>query len=165
MPSKQQIEEKMHALGTRLGITVRDTQHLAKAMYCEREGRDNYTNDAMATLGDAVLKLIWSEYFFDKGYAKDRISAYKADMENNATLKNLCERIGIYDFAYNDLYFGDEAEPHQYGPPRPDHDFYLEAVIAAIYRDRGLEYTRRWVLSFWQKHTDAIVHKGTRPLK
>ncbi|MBQ3482636.1 MAG: hypothetical protein IJA78_00490 [Clostridia bacterium] len=165
MPSKERIEEKMQALAKLLGVAVRDTSHLAQAMYCERQGRDNYTNDAMATLGDAVLKLIWSEYFFDKGFDKDQISAHKADMENNATLKRLCEKIGIYDYAYNDLYFGDEALPHSYGPRRPEHDFYLEAVIAAIYRDQGLAYTRDWVLNFWQKHADAIVPKGTKPQK
>ena len=164
MPSKEQIEQKMRALATRLGIQVRNTRHLAEAMYAERQGKkDNYTNDAMATLGDAVLKLIWSEHFFDMGYDKDKISAHKADMENNATLKNLCERIAIYDFAYNDLCFGDDAIARTYGPPRPEHDFYMEAVIAAIYRDQGLAYTRDWVLAFWERHADAIVRKGTRP--
>ena len=163
MPTPECIHERMLALAKNLGIRVNDTRHLAAAMYCEREDSPNdYTNDAMATLGDAVLKLIWSEHFFDMGLDKDGISDHKADMENNATLRNLCERLHVYDYAYNDRFFGDEAPPHRNGPQRPSHDFYMEAIIAAIYRDQGLEYTRAWVLSLWEAHKDAIVPKGTQ---
>ena len=62
-----------------------------------------------STLGDAVLKLIWSELFFSMGLDKDEITQKKADMENNRTLKNLCDAVEAYKFAYNDRYFADEA--------------------------------------------------------
>lgn len=158
MPSKEQIEARMAELAARLGYEYRDLSHLSRAMYCEREpGYDNYTNDAMATLGDAVLKLVWAEYFFDRGDDKDDISRKKSDLENNATLKNLCDLVGAHTFAYNELYFATDAPPHR-ALPHKDHDFYMEAIIAAIYRDRGLEYVRKFIIDFWHAHSDAVVY-------
>lgn len=158
MPTKERIDARMQALAKRLDYAYRDLDHLARAMYCKKErGNNNYTNDEMATLGDAVLKLIWSEYFFQKGLDKDEITARKADLENNATLKNLCDAVGAQADAYNDDYFADEAPGHRRLPHR-DHDFFIEAIIAAIYMDLGLEGARRWVLSFWEAHADAVCH-------
>ena len=109
----------------------------------------------MATLGDAVLKLVWSEHFFLEGLDKDEISRRKVPLERNATLKAMCDKVGIYPFAYNDSYFANEA-PKTRRLPYGSHDFYLEAIIAAIYLDRGLDYTREWVLKFWKKHADVL---------
>ena len=62
MPKSEEILARMEELAERLSYDFHDLSYLAQAMYCEREeGRFNYTNDAMATVGDAVLKLIWSE--------------------------------------------------------------------------------------------------------
>lgn len=154
MPSDAKIRARMAKLADILDYEYRDLSHLAKAMYCKRQGRKNYANDAMATLGDAVLKLIWSEYFFNMGLDKDEITRRKAPLEKNATLKALCDKVGIYNFAYNDDYFGSEA-PKKSPLPYGSHDFYLEAVIAAIYLDQGPEYTKEWVLRFWKKHAKA----------
>ena len=156
MPSQTLIEARMQELAQKLNFAYRDLSHLSRAMYCKKEaGRSNYTNDAMATVGDAVLKLIWSEHLFDQGLDKDEITAKKADLENNTTLKNLCDLVGAQHYAYNDEHFADEAPAHRRLPHR-DHDFYIEAIIAAIYLDRGLEFTRRWVLDFWGAHEEAI---------
>ena len=155
MPSEEKIRSRMAALADILDYDHRSLTHLSKAMYCKRERAGDYTNDAMATLGDAVLKLVWSEHFFDMGLDKDEISKRKAPLECNATLKALCDKVGIYAFAYNDSYFADEA-PKTKRLPYGNHDFYLEAIIAAIYRDRGLEYAREWILKFWKKHADAV---------
>ncbi len=157
MPSQKRIMEKMEQLAQRLCYHYEDLTHLARAMYSEKEpGRNNYTNDEMATLGDAVLKLVWSEHFFDLGYDKDRITDEKANLENNATLKKLCDLVGAADFAYNDEYFAFEAPAHR-RLPNKEHDFYIEAIIAAIYKDLGLEKARRWILEFWGAHPEAIV--------
>lgn len=151
MPNEAKIRTRMAEFADILEYDYHDLSHLSSAMYCRREGRNDYTNDAMATLGDAVLKLIWSEYFFNMGLDKDDISKRRTPLEKNATLKALCDRIGVYGYAYNDHYFGSEA-PKKHRLPYGNHDFYLEAIIAAVYRDRGLEYTREWVLKLWKKY-------------
>lgn len=154
MPSKEQIKIRMQKLAERINYEYTDLSHLAKAMYCKKEvGHKNYANDAMSTLGDAVLKLVWSEYFFNKGLDKDQITAQKVELEKNATLKQICDKVGIYHFAYNDHWFENEA-PNDQKLPHGKHDIYLEAIIAAIYKDRGLEYTRQWIHAFWKEHAD-----------
>ena len=152
MPSEAKIRTRMAELATLLGYDYLDLSHLSKAMYCKREGRKNYANDAMATLGDAVLKLIFSEHFFSMGLDKDEITHRKIPLEKNATLKAICDELGIYAYAYNDDYFGDEAPP-RHRLPYGEHDFYLEAIVAAVYLDRGLEHARQWVLNFWKKYS------------
>ncbi len=157
MPSDEKIRARMQELADKLEYDYHDLSHLSRAMYCQKEeGKNDYTNDAMATVGDAVLKLIWSDYFFDMGFDKDEISQRKTHLEKNATLKALCDKVGIYPFAYNDEYFANEA-PKTRRLPYGNHDFYMEAIIAAIYRDRGLDYTREWVLKFWKKHANVPV--------
>lgn len=157
MPSAEKIRTRMQELADILGYVPRDPSYLAKAMYCQKEeGKNDYTNDAMATLGDAALKLIWSEHFFAMGLDKDEISRRKIPLERNSTLKGLCDRVGIYPYAYNDDYFASEA-PTTRRLPYGAHDFYLEAIIAAVYLDRGLEYTRQWVLSFWKKYANLPI--------
>ena len=157
MPNEAKIRTRMQELADILGYDYQNLFFLSKAMYCQKEeGRDDYANDAMATLGDAVLKLIFSEHFFLEGLDKDEISRRRMPLERNATLKAICDKVGIYPFAYNNDYFANEAPPTK-RLPYGSHDFYLEAIIAAIYLDRGLDYTRTWVLRFWQQHADVIV--------
>ena len=152
MISKRIIQERMRELAKKLGYDYRDLSHLSSAMFCKQQERyNNYTNDAMATLGDAVLKLVLAEHFFDRGMDKDEITKRKIDLEKNATLKDICDKVGIFPYAYNELYFSGDA-PLGGELPYSDHDFYLEAIIAAIYKDRGLEYVRSWILRFWPKN-------------
>ena len=127
MPTKEHVLARMEQLASALNYDYHDLTHLSRAMYCKKQrGYSNYTNDAMATLGDAVLKLIWSEHFFAQGLDKDEITQKKSDLENNGTLKNLCDLVGAQNFAYNDKYFFDEAPAHSRLPHR-EHDFYIDA--------------------------------------
>ena len=155
MPSKEQISTRMQALAARIGYKFADPSHLARAMYCKRQrGNDNYQNDEMATLGDAVLGLVMAEHFFALGMDKDEITERKAALVNNATLKAMCDALGVQRFAYNDDYFADEAPAHAQLPNK-DHDFYMEAIFAAVYLDRGLSYTKVWLLELFEKHAPS----------
>ena len=160
MLSKSLIETRMKALAKQLDYAYADLSHLSAAMYCKQEQkRNDYTNDAMATLGDTVLKLVLAEYFFDLGMDKDEITKRKLELEKNATLKDICDKAGIYDFAYNDHYFSGDAPPNA-RLPYSDHDFYVEAIIGAIYKDRGLAFVRNWILHFWPKNGYPLLSKG-----
>ncbi len=152
MPTKEQIRARMHTLAKKLNYRYDDLAHLSRAMYCKRQrGYDNYQNDEMATLGDAVLGLIFAEHFFQQGFDKDEITQRKAALVNNATLKAMCDALGVQRFAYNDDHFADEAPPFAQLPNK-DHDFYMEAIFAAVYLDRGLDYTRDWLLALFEKN-------------
>lgn len=156
MPTNEKIEARMARLAELIGYEYHDLSHLKAAMYCAKEeGKNDYTNDAMATLGDAVMKLVWSEHLFEMGLDKDEITERKAELEKNATLRRICDATGIHRFAYNDEFFADEAPTHR-KLPYGNHDIYLEAIIAAIYKDRGLAYVRAWILQLWRAHAAEL---------
>ena len=154
---KEFIENKMKELAKLINYEVNDISFIKKAMYCTKlsnqkddgKNRKNYTNDSLATLGDAVLKLILSEYFFDQGYDKDEITKEKERLEKGSALFDLCDKSKIIKYAYNDTFFYNDAPKHN-KKPHPKHDPYIEAIIAAIYKDKGLEYCRNWVIEFFK---------------
>ena len=150
------IIPKMYELATLIDYEVSDISLLKQAMHCQiihksgdGKNRKNYTNDSLATLGDAVLKLILTEYLFDKGYDKAKITKEKEKIETGSTLFDLCNKSKIIKYAYNDTNFFDNAQQNNQ-VAHPEHDPYIEAIIAAIYKDKGLEYCRNWVIEFFR---------------
>ena len=155
---EKDIIAKMYELANLIDYDFNDISFLKEAMHCQiihksgdGKNRKNYTNDSLATLGDAVLKLILSEYLFDKDYDKAKITKEKEKIENGSTLFNLCNKSGIIKYAYNDKYFFDDA-PQNNQVAHPEHDPYIEAIIAAIYKDKGFDYCKNWIISFFKKN-------------
>lgn len=106
--------------------------------------RVKYENQAIATLGDAVLKLYLTEMLFKKNLNQESITKEKEQLENNNVLKKISDFYEIYTYAYNRKHDYDNQQRHQQ-LPHPKHDFYLEAVIGAIYINRGIKYTKKWL--------------------
>ena len=155
---KSFIETKMIELSKLINYTYNDLSCLENAMHCQiihKDGdgknRKNYTNDRYATLGDSILKFILTEYLFNKGFDKADITQKKQTLEDNTTLFNLCNESGIFKYAYNDFYFSENA-PRENKVFHSTHDVYIEAIIAAIYQDKGFDYCKKWVVAFFQKH-------------
>jgi len=149
------IESKMYELARSIDYLPNNINYLTEAMHCqiihsESDGknRKNYTNDSLATLGDSLLKFILTEYLFDKDYDKADITTKKQQLEDNTTLFNLCNDSGIFRYAYNGSYFSDNA-PLENQVHHSKHDVYIEAIIAAIYKDKGFEYCKKWTISFF----------------
>ncbi|MCH5165859.1 MAG: hypothetical protein J1G01_05605 [Clostridiales bacterium] len=156
--TNEEIENKMYELANKIDYESTNISHLKKAMYCKSihkdgdgKNRKNYTNDNYATLGDALLKCILTEYFFQHDYDKSEITNKRKELENNNTLFELCNKNGIINYAYNDANFYPDA-PKNKKVPHPIHDVYIEAIIAAIYLDREFNYCKNWVIKFFQKN-------------
>ncbi len=148
---KKKIIEKMKQLAELIRYDPGDITHLANAMCVNPLDNGNtsnkeYTNGSLATLGDTVLKLIITERLYLEGKDRDGITIKKSDIENNKALHLKTLEFNIQNFAYNDQYFFDEAPQHQQ-LPNPGHDIYIEAIIGAIYLDRGLKYCKSWIES------------------
>lgn len=156
---------KMIELAKLIDYKPLNISFLQRAMYCQiihKDGdgknRKNYTNDSFATLGDALLKFILTEYLFDKGCDKAEITRQKQSLEDNSTLFNLCNQLGIFKYAFNDLCFYDDA-PSDNQVYHSNHDVYIEAIIAAIYKDKGFKYCRKWVINFF-KNNNLLFNKN-----
>ena len=137
------IIHKMIELAKLINYEFNDISFLQKAMHCQiihkngdGKNRKNYTNDSFATLGDAILKCILTEHLLDKGYDKAEITQEKQTLEGNSTLYTLCNNSGIFKYAYNDLCFSDDALSNNQ-VYHSNHDVYIEAIIAAVYKDKG----------------------------
>lgn len=153
------IRTRMKELAEYIGYEYKDLSWLEKGMYCKviahkaggGKNRDNYSNGQMAALGNAVLKQIVAEELFDKGLSLNEVDNHKNRPQDYEVLFHLDWENRIYRFAYDDTgdYYDLRGGVH---PPLPAHDLYIEAIIAAIYKDRGYDYARRWVSTFFEKN-------------
>ena len=148
---KRRIIEKMKQLAELIHYNPGDITHLANAMCVNVLDHGNtsnkeYYNGSLATLGDTVLKMIITEKLYLEGKDRGDITINKSDIEKNTTLHLKTLKYNIQSFAYNDQYFFDEA-PQHLQLPNPGHDIYIEAIIGAIYLDRGLKYCKNWIES------------------
>ena len=156
MLPQNEINEKMIELARKICYEYDNLAWLTKAMYCEVIGRksgggknrDNYSNGRLAALGNSILKVIVAEELFDKNKSLGEVDNHKNRSQDYKTLFRVDMDSKIYAYAYGDHVFYDELVH----PPLPAHDLYVEAVIGAIYKDKGLEYTRRWAKEFFAKY-------------
>lgn len=141
----------MERLAKLIHYKPKDITHLINAM-CVIElpngntSNKEYFNGSLATLGDTVLKMIVTEIFYLEGKDRGEITTKKMNIEKNKALHHATLKFNLQHFAYNDQYFFDEA-PENQKLPNPKHDIYIEAIIGAIYLDRGLKYCKKWIKS------------------
>lgn len=146
------IVEKMKQLAVLIEYDPIDKSYLSKAMCVNVLDNGNtsnkeYYNGSLATLGDTVLKLIITEKLYRLGYNRREITVNKSYIESNENLHRKTRELEIYRFSYNDQYFYDDAPKHEQ-LPNSQHDMYIEAIIGAIYLDRGLQYCKEWIDRF-----------------
>ena len=157
------IRNRMKELAEYIGYEYIDLSWLEKAMYCKviahkaggGKNRDNYSNGQMAALGNAVLKMIVADVLFEQGKSLAEIDNHKNRPQDYEVLFHLDWEKQIYRFAYDDIgdYYDLTGGVH---PPLPAHDLYIEAIVGAIYKDRGYEYTKEWVMTFFEKNGIVI---------
>lgn len=142
---QQEIEQKAKELAEKIKYEFKNINYLCAALYCQKISGGKYTNSAIALIGDNVLKLALSHKFYLKKADKEYINDEKKKFEMNEKLKKVCDKLGIYRFAFNDEAFYSEDLPEHQKLSHPTHDSYVEAVIGAIYFDRGFPYARKWI--------------------
>lgn len=150
------IKEQMSEFERKLHYRFNDISFLAKAMKSVRikskgEGKNHkeYTNESMATVGDAILKSIIAAYFYDKDKTKRDITDEKKDIENNGTMHRLMIGEEWIRYSYNNEYFTFQDKPKHKKVVCKEHDPYVEAIVAAIYFDSSsYDITRNWVIHF-----------------
>lgn len=113
-------------------------------------GNDNHINDALATVGDAILKSLIADFLYiNVSQLKVEITELKTDLENNSTLHSIEMNTGIIKFAHNDKHFYcDENVPNNEQVFCREHDSYLEAIVGAIYYDSGFFSVKKWFMNY-----------------
>lgn len=163
---QERVEEKMKELENKLKYSFKDINLLAEAMKSEKlpkKGTDgtnakDYSNERMAFLGDTILKFLIAEelYDADENARKGDLTDKKMCLEKNAVLSKIMDRENLRPYTYNQNYFyGDNCPDHEKVVSNK-HDPYIEAIVAAIYKDSDYstvkEWFRGWLLPLLKKH-------------
>ena len=141
------IESKMEELSKKIEYEFKDISLLKKAMDSTKiQEKKEHSNQCLATVGDAVLKLLISDYLFyiDKISTKGELTEKKKELENNKVLYKIVTNEEIINFAFNDKHFYSKENPQHEKVASSKHDSYIEAIIGAIFYDGGFEKTKIW---------------------
>lgn len=147
---QETIENAIKEFNRIINGRFKDIQKLKDAMKADKlpevEGKNAYTNSALATLGDAVLKLVLLERLYANGNetTAKRLTDEKKKLEKNKVMYDLLLNEGWIKYAYNSKYFYEDAPQHE-KVPFNKHPQYLEAIIGAKFLDSNYKETKNWI--------------------
>lgn len=128
-----------------IGYRFRDTGLLLQALtHSSIKTLDNPSNERLEFLGDSVLGLVMTEFLYN--YYRDcdegELTQIKSVVVSTATLASESERLNLH--RYYNVGKGVTTRRRKLSASLLANVF--EAVVAAIYRDSGLEASRRFIL-------------------
>jgi len=138
-----QVEE----FSKRLGLLFQDSSLLKKALthksYANEAKEETPHNETLEFLGDAILELVVSDFLFQKLPEKSEgdLSKLRASLVNSASLSAVARDLEVGDFLFlgkGELRTGGQKKDRILANT-------VEALIAAIYLDRGIEEARRFI--------------------
>ena len=114
-------------------------------------------NERMEFLGDSVLELITSEFLFKKypDQAEGQLTVLRAALINYQILARVAREIGLGDYI---LLSKGEAKDTGKGREAILANAF-EALLAAIYLDRGYKLSHDFISRFLLPHLDEILKK------
>ena len=140
------VEARLHYTFRDRGLLEHALTHKSRA--AEDPSGGVVDNESLEFLGDAVLGFIIADLLYREfpDYSEGPKSKAKASLVSTATLAGLSRRLGLGD----DLLLGrGEAKTGGRAKPALLADV-LEAVIAAIYLDGGIEAARTFIDRAWR---------------
>jgi len=157
MPDLAALQE---ILGVKLGDQGLLEQALVHSSYInENPGSALSHNERLEFLGDAILDSIVAEKLYRDfpDLSEGDMTRLRAALVRRDTLAGIARGINLGDF----LYMGKGEEASGGRRKAPNLAGALEAVIAAVYLDRGLAATGELVLRLLDDAWVKAVHQGT----
>lgn len=151
---QSRINEKMHQLEKVIDYKFKDLSFLANAMKSvlleKQGGKSNreYSNDALAFLGDTIIKHLIAKVLYDQSKRKGEMTTEKAELEKNTVFHTIVKDTHISAYAYNDEYFPEDNPPEHKKVRDEKHDPYIEAIAAAIFLDGEWDAVGKWFESW-----------------
>jgi ribonuclease-3 len=138
-----------------VGYCFKDPTLLAQALtHSSIKTEENPSNERLEFLGDSVLGLVMTEFLYN--YFQDRdegnLTQIKSVVVSTTALAHESDRLGLSGF-YN---VGKGVTRRRNLPVSLQANVF-EAVVAAIYRDGGLEVARRFILRNLYHHVLEVV--------
>lgn len=162
MTEDTNIDDQLKSLEGIIGVAFHDRAHLLTAMTHRSYLNENREatqphNERYEFLGDAVLELIITDFLFNKFPEKPEgeLTAVRAALVNTNTLSEAARVLGV-----NDYLLLSKGEARDSGRAR---QYILantfEAIVGAIYLDRGYEAAKQFVANQLFAKTEEIVEK------
>lgn len=155
--------EQFEKFEQKIEITFKNKALLKQAFLHRSYLNENRTvalehNERLEFLGDAVLELVVTDYLYKKfpKSPEGDLTAYRSALVNSATLSRVANGLDV-----NDYLLLSKGESKDVGRARQ----YilantLEAIIGAIYLDRGYETAEKFIDHFILSLTEEIVEGG-----
>src|SRR4029453_9849911 len=138
-----------------LGYRFKDPQLLQQALtHSSIKTTDNPSNERLEFLGDSVLGLVMTEFLYNYFQMQDEgeLTQIKSVVVSTAVLAQESDRLKLSSF-YN---VGKGVTRKRILPVSLQANVF-EAVVAAIYKDGGLELARRFILRNLFHHVLAVT--------
>lgn len=154
MGNLKDLEKK---LGIRFRSKVLFKQAFIHRSYINEHPKEKLDhNERLEFLGDAVLELVVSENLFQNySNPEGELTSWRASLVNADSLSNLAEELGI-----NNYLFLSKGESQSTGKARKiilANAF--EALIGAIYLDRGIKEVKKFITKNLLKKLPEIIEK------
>lgn len=128
-----------------IGYVFNDKNILKEALTHTSYAYENHvkSNERLEYLGDSVLEFIISEYLFSEymKLSEGEMTKVRANVVCEDSLFEIAQKHNFSDF----LYLG-KSEKHSQNSKKAIMADSVEAVIAAIYLDGGLESSKKFIL-------------------
>jgi ribonuclease III len=138
-----------------IGYRFREPEFLSQALtHSSIKTEDNPSNERLEFLGDAVLGLVMTEFLFN--YFKDldegELTQIKSVVVSTVILARESDRLKLTAF-----YNVGKGVTRKRNLPISLQANVFEAVVAAIYKDGGLDFARRFILRNLFHHVLAVA--------
>jgi ribonuclease-3 len=148
-----------------LGVSFKDPslmeQALVHSSYINESPGITTSNERLEFLGDAVLGLIIAQELYQRlpQSSEGEMTELRSSLVRGDALSRLAKAISLGDYLY--LGKGEEASGGRRKPANLAGA--MEAVIAAIFLDQGLNATRDFILRLMGKELDKVLNQGIAP--
>ncbi len=121
---------------------------------CTKDNPQQANNQRLEFYGDAVLKLIFSKYLYQRFPNDDEglLTKYRARLISDDLLGMIANELGLAQH----IKVG-SSMIQRAGLPKSVLGDSLEAIIGAIYIDQGYETAETFVMQHWQTYVDQAL--------
>ena len=107
-----------------------------------------YSNGALSFLGDTIIKFLIANQLYENesgnNNRKGPMTRKKSKLEKNKVFHTIMLEEKLMSYSYNDKHFTKDNPPVHEKIVSKEHDPYIEAIAAAIYKDGGWEAVTPW---------------------
>ena len=156
---KKHLEEFEKKIGATFLNPSLLNQSLTHSSYVHEQGKKEiFDNERLEFLGDAVLKLVISEYLHNRfpDHAEGELTKIRATVVSDTVLADAAKKLRIGEYLLL------SRNEHRSGGTTRKSNIAnaMEALFAAIYLDQGIGKARDIILGFLKHDLDRVSQQG-----